>query len=58
MGGGLGGAPTLLDVCSFLGMGREGESGEEEEGGGAGCQVCGPLESAHSRWGWRPWRAF
>ncbi len=33
VGGGLGGAPTLLDVCSFLGMGREGESGEEEEGG-------------------------
>ncbi len=31
----MGGAPTLLDVCSFLGMGRarEGESGEEEEGG-------------------------
>ncbi len=48
--------PTLLDVCSFLGMGRarEGESGEEEEGGGAGCQVCGPLESADSWWGWRP----
>ncbi len=35
VGGGLGGSPTLLDVCSFLGMGRarEGESGEEEEGG-------------------------
>ncbi len=38
VGGGLGGAPTLPDVCSFLGMGREGESGEEREGG----------------WGWVP----
>ncbi len=37
----MGGAPTLLDVCSFLGMGREGESGEEREGGGAGCPVSG-----------------
>ncbi len=48
VGEGLRGAPTLLDVCSFLGMGREGESGEEREGGGVGCQVSGPLESADS----------
>ncbi len=50
-----------MGVCSFLGMGREGESGEEgggeeREGGGAGCWVCGPLESAD--WGWHsvPWK--
>ncbi len=52
VGWGLVGASTLLDVYSFLGMGREEESGEE--GGGAGCQLCGPLESADSQWGWRP----
>ncbi len=27
---------------------------EGREGGGAGCQVCGPLESADSLWVWRP----
>ncbi len=45
---------TLLDVCSYLGMGRKGESGKKGKGGGAGCQLCGPLESADSWWGWRP----
>ncbi len=29
----VGGAPTLLDVCSYLGVGREGQSGEQREGG-------------------------
>ncbi len=32
MGGGLQGAPTPVDVCLFLGMGRQGESGEEGVG--------------------------
>ncbi len=27
--------------------------GKKRKGSGAGCQVCGPLESAESRWGWR-----
>ncbi len=31
-GGGLQGAPTPVDVCLFLGMGRQGESGEEGVG--------------------------
>ncbi len=28
--------------------------GKKRKGGGAGCQVYGPLESADSWWGWRP----
>ncbi len=41
------------------GIQREREEGGGVEkngnGGGAGCQVCGPLalESTNSRWGWR-----
>ncbi len=42
MGGGLGGAPTLLDVCSYLGMGRERERREEREGVGLGARCVVP----------------
>ncbi len=35
-------------------MGREGESGEETEGGLGWVPGVWSLESADSRWGWRP----
>ncbi len=35
-------------------MAREGESGEEREGRWGCVPGAGLLESADSRWGWRP----
>ncbi len=53
MGGELGGAPTLLDVCSFLGMGREGESGEQSYTAGPHhcCRCPGHTVSPGGRYG-------
>ncbi len=48
MGGGLGGAPTLLDVCSFLGMGIKRERvGKKRKGVelGARCVVPWSLQT-------------
>ncbi len=46
MGGGLGGVPTLLDVCSFLGMGREERVGKKGKGVGLGARfVVGRLSA-------------